>query len=464
MSSDSQYEFSYYGRKDSTSTSGRLSFSSDTATKSTSSSYLSSGTHSSALPLVVPAQNKTELCMLMNQWQLNKLIQWSRCETSFDIDWSWWWINEHPTHRAASVSGMKYQSSTSKRCIVLTISKQQLRSLLLDKHRQDASEGREEQASPLSTESDPEDQLYVLYSLTNRTLSTNNEVPESTVTDSDVVAESNNEQQFDQLQVYLLFNQNESESNGVGSMPEFKHLINVQDLCADCTKHYLINKLIENLINFNASEGDEPSNLDNYGHLSVHSMLLQCSIKANKETTKPGAELDSTACSDHSRLLVRPAHLPPKYPRGNATVATTTTNLNNKTKVKSTSHEKMKSFLQILLPRSSKYNGPNGKAELRNIRSNGDPALLDGNHLSAGVDLSKRRSSSAYAIGELVFADTVNGDNAHPLNCTASEMCTKSCSQLQMISANSSSHNSIPGTRCQSAMSDFYAPACRTYE
>ncbi|OTF70498.1 hypothetical protein BLA29_002603 [Euroglyphus maynei] len=82
MSSDSQYEFSYYSnRKDSTSTNGRLSFSSDNPTKSTSSSFFSSGFSSTSGRMASSSTSNTATIiagdLLLSQDQFDRIIEQS---------------------------------------------------------------------------------------------------------------------------------------------------------------------------------------------------------------------------------------------------------------------------------------------------------------------------------------------------------------------------------------------------
>lgn len=305
LSSDSQYEFSYYNnRKDSTST-GRLSFSSENATKSTSSSFVSSGiwTNGSNKTTIGKCINtQRELVLCTNQYkQLIKLA------TPISTEYKTLWTTD-------------VSSEYEQRTIILPLSKMELNQILQEKHNAVT----------------PEEYLTVNKCLTdNETvgidLEPNNLFVVYIFTIVDLFARNfeTKWKHYGQLEAYLSVDRSHTNDTELQTYCTVMDLIEINiAICSDCIQHYLINKLMS-LVEL----GDNPlllKHLTTIDKVNMHQrrLLLKCLIRLTDNELEQINEDVSKV--DELKLKV------------------------NKIKKLSNSHEKILNFFQLLLPKSAK--------------------------------------------------------------------------------------------------------------
>src|SRR5699024_7540611 len=92
----------------------------------------------------------------------------------------------------------------------------------------------------------------------------------------------------DQLEVYLLA-KNELEQNKIDmdeqDEDEFVSLAEIDlNLCPDCTQHYLINRLMDEITNDESELGQQ--NYDYMDQLYAHTLLLNCSVRQLSESDR----------------------------------------------------------------------------------------------------------------------------------------------------------------------------------
>lgn len=400
LSSDSQYEFSNFSnRKDSTST-GRLSFSSENATKSTSSSFVSSGIWNSGGRSTSKSTNRRRL--VLNKCQYEELLQLSK---DFPPNYRKPWRKEETT---------ELDSRISERYILLTLSKKELYSVLSEKHSGYKNHptyhnclnvivDEKEQSSESDGKVSPQnrDNLFVAYILSNTSLNSEFAMP--------YYITVNDENQLQHLQAYLAVNRAGkcSEANQTED-----GLIEIDiTLCPDCIQHYLINKLMELLDTGNMQLFDIQE-LD----LCLRTLLLKCSIQLADAERNECEEISEEATSSSKSE----GDLGKRFPISKTSV--------NGKKL-NTNHDKILNFLQLLLPKSR--GSVRGKSK-HNLE----------------VRPQQRRSSSAFVLGEEIDHDMYANR----------ELCVKSCSQLQVLSGESSASqsksSSVHDARCRSVISD----------
>lgn len=488
LSTDSQYD---YGRKDSTSTTGRLSFSSDnTVTKSTSSSFISSGVYSGGGASTsggggggASNAGRTENCLLMNAWQYRRLLATAR-----------------PADRAWCDHHLQLQSWTelptmNMKTITLRLSRQELRALLREKHgdsvrinsavrikivpQEDEDDNEEVEMSDEQEEcledkirlkelnaSGQVDKLEVLYLLSSYcttpvvNICSDEEMMETTFNETSTTSSSQSDNNnLDQLEVYLLSNSTTTATSQLKGDEDNSEV----SLCSDCTKHYLINKLIEHLIcNTNNFGGDRFE----LAGLQPQALLLRCAIQLSGTTNaEVGEAIDEI--EEPQSTQATPTFGSSKQEDFGRKFALGTGSF----KLKSSSHERIRNFLQNLLPRSSKKCKLSSKSANHKLLT----VVSTNQRLTAGAavetSLATRRSSSAFAIGELLYA---TDGQAKRIACGVGgggsvggvvDLCTKSCSQLQIVSAQSiSNHSSVASSvldtfRPRSVLSDVLLPS-----
>nr|XP_027201757.1 putative uncharacterized protein DDB_G0282133 [Dermatophagoides pteronyssinus] len=391
MSTDSQYEFSYYSnRKDSTSTTnGRLSFSSgaDNNPTTTSSSFFSSSgfcssnnRHRNVNPTTETTTTTTIAGdLLLNQDQFNRIIQQSsifteqmkKCllenTTDHDDDDDDELVNQLLNHAG----------SHEQRFILLSFYEQEFHYKYNNK----------KSCLPTNDDDDGIDDKqisdqYILYLL---------QQIDSTTTIN----------QYNRLKVLLIFRKQS------GSMKEendyfrkkFDTITNI-----DCIEHKLIDKFMENL---SANKSFRNFQDDYFENLAIHSMVFECRIRLACGGGGGGRELDEINEETNSQTNGNGSN--------NRLQEESLNNINIKksqTSLMSSSHERIMNFLQILLPKSSGNNNNNQKQkndDKKNSSFYRKPNSLVKKPHSLATKSSghhhhhhhcHRRSSSAFALNE----------------------------------------------------------------
>ncbi|KAI2799198.1 Protein-hormone receptor [Blomia tropicalis] len=426
ISCDSQYEFSYYGRKDSTSTMRRLSSSSDAATKSTSSSFVSSGIWNSSKSGTSSNSAADEKELILNQFHMRQLFELSRPMKSNDIE---------------SFDNELINNGRSHRYLVLSFCVEQFKQFFIDRHTThngdkflDLPERIEENVEWSMENVDVEckdhkedhiggdpldkidsEQLSILYLLSKSahqqcSSSSSSSYMETKFESFQEETVSSEGEYYDQLEVFFLINRN------IDNHEQLKHMLNNElNHCNDCIEHYLINGLMEQITsNKNDPESIGSQCLESY---SPHTLLFRCSVRQLRITDRFVADENANKPITSSRSK---SPLEEKKSSNNGATTTLSTS-NTNSKRLSTSHEKIMNFLQILLPRSAKLGGSGtGSADSgRKVT----PTISKHHHQTpspnckglstAGFVSGTRRSSSAFVLGEEIKSSHLHGIDAN---------------------------------------------------
>lgn len=413
MSSDSQYEFSNYSnnRKDSTSTTGRLSFSSENPTKSTSSSFLSSGiwnfNNRSAL-----TEDNNELILSQDQYQ--RLIKFSNVFNNKIME------NNDLDYKLLNILN---QTNDSPRYIILIFTEQELFNMIAEKD---------------AFGHNPMERIKQLNNSTK-------------LMDDDRSNYANNENVSDNIPVFyvlflldkiepLMLGRNEFIRNKLEIIILLKNNFNVDlELFSkvqyqSCIVQALFEELWKYINNYHQNNFNDDSNFET---LTSASLIFNTQFRLVKKV------LDEINEETNSLLTNN----------GGSNNRLEDPNKKSQTsKMMSNSHERIMNFLQILLPKSNKQNNVTKSATsssssfYRKHRVKKPQSVV-----TKSISSGQRRSSSAFALSDEVLKNIQQ-------NSYDKSLYVKSCSHLNgiesSISSNSRKSDSIPEIRSQSAISD----------
>ncbi|KPL94032.1 thyrotropin receptor-like protein [Sarcoptes scabiei] len=487
LSSDSQYEFSYYSnRKDSTSTTGRLSISSDNPTKSTTSStFISSGIWNSSTTnqrssLSNPNENASdsdnnngddqqekELVLNYNQYQrmielsirFDARIKNHLLESNNEIDLECknilektskttgyilldFFLNDfydmvsrkhhlaHPeTYRIHNNDQNEIDDDETEQSYRKDLEDYN-RAKHIDSEREKSENFDEKNKKKFATD---KRKLMILFLL--------DKIDPATLNRFDCF--------FSNLEVLLLLERN-VDGDGDETSESKRIRLKLGD-CQECLELFLI----ENLINY-LDEGfchipDEKY----FQTLMIDSLIFRCDLTIHRRELM---EINEESFTPNSLVSDR-------YSNGNFNDCsngqqTKSSKRSPASKMMNSSHEKIMTFIQNLLTKSNgKHSQTEESSSTRRKRSNRSTMrALRRKHPKSIVteainQCGKRRSSSAFALSEEIYTK-------FPEIIYDKQMYVKSCSQLQVLESNESSNSnlnksdSIPDVRSRSAISD----------
>nr|XP_046911235.1 putative uncharacterized protein DDB_G0282133 [Dermatophagoides farinae] len=418
MSSDSQFEFSHYSnRKDSTSTTGRLSFSSDNPTKSTSSSFFSSGFSSSSSRTTAASSTANTATiiagdLLLSQDQFERIIEQS---SIFTEQMKRYLMDNTESIEHHEILNILNGSKHEERFILIAFIEQKFCNE--DRKQRSNNDSDLNDCDSIQIDNEMSDDQYVLYLL--------QEIDSSS-------SARNRCSYF--LKVLLLFRKQCSMETDC-----LKRKLNAI-IQLECIEHRLIDKFMQNL-------NESRINYDEFDfeNLAIHSMIFQCHIRLyGRELDEINEETNSqtNGATGSNNRLEEP-------------------NKKSQTSLMSSSHERIMNFLQILLPKSNKQNTQN--SHRNNNEKSGTYSFYRKPRVKKPLSVvtkpirsGHRRSSSAFALSEELLEQFHQQHIPEMKSFYEIKSCT---SQLQVVgstspSSNSHKSDSIPEIRSRSAISD----------